>query len=164
MDMVRTADPKGPKGCSMPYDIMLIYKSGRVGQEFATARGLAWHQLAGGEQLHCASLIQYILSSLLLLLSSLPFFVLLNCLHLNPRVLFFSDHQVKAQQSNNHQAGILPTSPFFFFLNVWLPFVFVFNNFTVNIYCLINHQYCICMINAIQQSCKMIFCNILWVI
>ena len=37
------------------------------------ARGWTGHQSVGGEQLHCASLVLYILLSLLLLLFSLNF-------------------------------------------------------------------------------------------
>lgn len=53
----------------------------------AAAQKAAGHRLAGGEQLHCASLVLYTL--VLLSSSSLiffPFSVLLNCLHLNLQI------------------------------------------------------------------------------
>ena len=76
-----------------------VYKLRGVGQEGRiTARELIGHQLASGEQLHCASLVLYILILLVVLLYYYYYYhhhyfsflsVLLNCLYLNPRVLFF---------------------------------------------------------------------------
>ena len=57
---------------------------GGVGQQVAAAAwGLAGHRSAGGEQLHCVSLVYSIIVSI----PSFP--VLLNCLYLNARVLPF---------------------------------------------------------------------------
>ena len=62
-----------------------VYKLGEVGQEgWITARELTGHRSASGEQLHCASLVLYIL-----FFFSPSFSVLLNCLYLNPQVLLF---------------------------------------------------------------------------
>ena len=60
----------------IPYHVTScsVYKLGGVSWEMVTAaRELAGHWSVGGEQLRCASLILYILLSLLLLLFSLPF-------------------------------------------------------------------------------------------
>jgi len=64
-----------------------VYKKGRVGQGLGiTAWGQARHQSARGEQLLCASLILYLY---FVLFFSSSFAILLNCLYLNLRVLFF---------------------------------------------------------------------------
>jgi len=64
----RAADPNQPKGCLIPYGIMLDSKTwGSWPVGVAAAQGLAGHWSVGGEQLHCASLVLCILSSLLLL-------------------------------------------------------------------------------------------------
>lgn len=56
----------------IPYLIMsLNSKTGGVGHGVATDWGLAGHQLAGGEQLHCASLVLY---TLLVIFFSFPIF------------------------------------------------------------------------------------------
>lgn len=65
---------------SRPYDSMYkkLENDGELVRRPAAAWGLAGHWSVGGEQLHCASLVLYIL--LLLLLVSLPF---LSCKTLN---------------------------------------------------------------------------------
>ena len=61
------------------------------------ARELTGHRSASGEQLHCASLVLYILILLVVLLSFYYYYyhyfsflsILLNCLYLNSRGFFF---------------------------------------------------------------------------
>lgn len=55
-------------------------KMGHLARVAADVWGLAGHQLAGGERLHCAPLVSFIL-----LLFLFPF--LLNCPYFNPKVL-----------------------------------------------------------------------------
>lgn len=83
-DTARIADPNWPKGYSVPYDIMLNNKTGESwpGGGGSTARGRAGHQPVSGEQLHCASLVIYIILSFFIIFPSSS--VLLHCLYLNP--------------------------------------------------------------------------------
>ena len=57
-DTARTADSNWPKGCSIPYHVMLGIQTGR-GEPGpgTTAWGMAGYQSAGGKQLYCASLL-----------------------------------------------------------------------------------------------------------
>ena len=81
-DTARAADPNWPKGYSIPWDVMpaQYINWGEVGPGGQiAARELTGHQSVSGEQLHCASLVLYILLIIIFFLS-----VLLNCLYLNP--------------------------------------------------------------------------------
>lgn len=73
-----TADLNWPKGCLLPYGIMLSNKTWGVGWWAAAAWELTWHWLVRGEQFHCASLLPIII---IIIPSSS---VLLNSLYLNP--------------------------------------------------------------------------------
>lgn len=57
-DTISTSDPKGPKYCATPYDVIYAtIKLQGVGQDpgAATAQRLPGYQLAASMQLHCAS-------------------------------------------------------------------------------------------------------------
>lgn len=60
-DRTRTAAPGWPKGCPTPGGIMLNNTAVGLARGAAVAWGLAGHRLAGGEQLHHASLVLYVL-------------------------------------------------------------------------------------------------------
>ena len=53
----RTADPDCPKGCPVPGGVLLNYKTGGAGEGADIMPGTGGHQLVGGEQSHCVSLI-----------------------------------------------------------------------------------------------------------
>jgi len=76
-DTAGTADPNWQKGYFIPYDVMLSIQAGGVGPGAAiAAQGWSGYHSSGGEQLHCASLVLFIIIS--------SFAFLLNCLYVSP--------------------------------------------------------------------------------
>ena len=53
----RITDPDCPKGCPVPGGVLLNYKTGGAGEGADIMPGTGGHQLVGGEQSHCVSLI-----------------------------------------------------------------------------------------------------------
>lgn len=82
----RKADPNCWKAYLIAYDIMLTWKLEGESWTEVTAWELTEHESVDEEQLHCVSLVLYIL----IILSLLSFFsVLLNCNYLNSQILLF---------------------------------------------------------------------------